>query len=829
MWSDSDGGMRSVQLLSLGFIVACAAGGDDYDTSVAADVAVVGERQINDAVLTFDSFSDLAAWSGPGTITSAPFKTGGSALAISNAGSGLQASIRTLPAPLSNVSVAVWYFDDLTPGSVFSISDAAGRYIFVFAKAGSATYSLRLGTTEVDTGIVRTRGFHAWELVTTATGAYARIDGRSLLARGTVADLTQITKISLGRGWSNAGTSVFDDVQVTRIDGGTALVADPMTTANTDYAIGDWSKPYTSVARNVAFAGKATLAVTMAPTQIPGKGSFVNRALPAGDRLALGVWIWDDGMPGTAVTIVGSDGQYAIIHTPLAAQGTPNYVFRINGTSYDSGVPRTPNRWHHFELASSTDGTIARIDGIPAATYQLGVPALVAGTNLPAAERGPTNIALVSLGRGWDTVGTSYFAELTYAADVPAPATVQGVYDADFAASLAHWYTGSSPKPTVDAQVTSLQRPVGATSPIVFTNSARTLAFLAQAMLYEYERTHDSAYLAEASRLLDIVATNHDKWRNAWLGCITDSTLALAAWWMWSELPAALQAKLHGVLVTEARFWKQLYEESIAPRPLEQSWVSYPDGNGAYRTSFGYYHIDSSITQRINILSSGDPTNTRAEENAANAQFLALVGNMLAAAPETAQWRAAAASWAGHALTTAADNAGSETLSPNGWLGNHGITPNLTYTVATVHELQQVDLAFRLRGLPPPATSSHLAGRMSSTLWSKNVTECTSSVASAKPHERACYRGGDWGDTDLQLTTIPLGYWAVINDDGAARTELANRVLYFAWAKRGAVWPSLFGYGAGSGLERFVQPAVQWFILQRVGHGGYRAHRFPAL
>jgi len=297
-------------------------------------------------------------------------------------------------------------------------------------------------------------------------------------------------------------------------------------------------------------------------------------------------------------------------------------------------------------------------------------------------------------------------------------------------------------------------------------NAVRSLAGQAMMHLYYYFRNNNLQDFNKAQFYLEKSIEKYPNWQKLWGSAVTMNQLAFDFWWVWDKLNPDLRSRFLDTLVEEANFWTWVLNE-IKTNP---NGFTIPEEAGRRRNQNNLSLITT------NPLSNDHLNDTRAEENAWNAQLLATAYSMLPNHPNAQSWNEAAKCFAYHTFSKGESACGitSRTISDDFTLGNHNLWPYPLYTLAGITGLQQGQFSYLLAGLPVPQEFFHnIEERINSGVWRRNITQC---MNDAFEITNECHAGKDWGDRNLQVSSMMLGYWAGLQNDAQAQ-ELMEKIL----------------------------------------------------
>ena len=300
-------------------------------------------------------------------------------------------------------------------------------------------------------------------------------------------------------------------------------------------------------------------------------------------------------------------------------------------------------------------------------------------------------------------------------------------------------------------------------------NAVRGLADQAMMHLYYYFRDGKAEDFDKAQYYLSASIDKYPNFEKVWGSAVTMNQLAFDFWWAWDKLSPDLRSKFIEILAEEANFWTWVLNE-IRTNP---NGFTIPQEAGRRQNQNNLSLITTNPSSNDHLI------DTRAEENAWNAQFLATAYSMLPTHPNAQSWNEAAKCFAYHTFSKGESACGitSRTISDDYTLGNHNLWPSPLYTLSGITGLQQGQFSYFLAGLPIPQEFFHnIENRMNSGVWRKNITECVNEHYEIKPE---CHAGADWGDTKLPTASFMLGYWAILQNDNQAKEEMERILNYY--------------------------------------------------
>jgi len=444
----------------------------------------------------------------------------------------------------------------------------------------------------------------------------------------------------------------------------------------------------------------------------------------------------DNRSAGTAFSVANKEiSRYLIF---AVKENQENFVYRIQDQEIDSGIKREKG-WHTLTIVVTQYGSYGKIDGRSLA--YLGV------------NSGLREIGIISLGRGWQKSGDSFFDNLQVRELIPIPQNQQEIFDhwsdevyriyKDFEVNEKTLRNYIKNQPTEHSKVMA----------------ARLLSDQAMMHFYYYVREGKEEDLNKAKILVKVVNETYDFWGKRWLSPMP--LLGFDVWWMWNFLDGNLQNKFLDNLAEEADFWTNILNE-IKTNP-DGKTISKSAGRREGQNNLSL--IDSSRDYKWD---------TRAEENGSTALLLALAYNMYSTHPHSEEWNEAAKCFAFHTFSQGETACGitTRTIGDNFILCNHNLCPSPMYTLAGVTELQQGQLFYLLAGKTPPREFyHHIEEGINSPVWQKNLTECGFNPENRFEIAEKCHAGLDWGDRNFLIGAMMVAHWAKLDPQSLVRQE----------------------------------------------------------
>jgi hypothetical protein len=758
-------------------------------------IGIAGIPSASAATLFSDSFERTSILNGNWVLdnqgqtsnfsaVTSPRFAGTYALKINNPGSGLRAIKHQFAAGLRGTATLAFYDfgDNRSAGSVFSVANqAVSQYVIVLINSGASTYTYRIQGTALDSGIRRTAGWHTVEFVVTDQGAYVRLDGQPLAHLGIHAGLTELGWVSMGRGWGIAGDTYVDTVEVLQ-----GVFSDSF--ERTSILNGNWVLDNQGQTSNFSAVTSPRFAGTYAlKINNPGSGlRAIKHQFAAGLRgtATLAFYDFGDNRSAGSVFSVANQAvsQYVIV---LINSGASTYTYRIQGTALDSGIRRTAG-WHTVEFVVTDQGAYVRLDGQPLA--HLGIHA------------GLTELGWVSMGRGWGIAGDTYVDDVRVLNLFDAPTGRQAQFD-NWSNEAYRIYRNTN----LTSLISNISR--GHVSGV---NAARGVAGQAMMHLYYYDRDGNPDDLTKAKTYINTVIDKYPAWKQLWGAPVTMNQLAFDVWWAWPLLDSSVRTKFVNILVEEANFWTWVMNE-VRFNPAGSTIPAEAGRRTDSCTPNTQPNNKSVLTTNPN--SDDHLCDSRDEENGWTAQLLATAFSMFPTHANAASWNAAARCFAFHTFSAGESACGitSRTISNDGLLGNHNLSPSPLYTLAGLTTLQQGQLSYRLAGKSPPSEFLHHTDRGTNSPWERNVARCMNSRYEIKSE---CHAGQDWGDRNLHVATFILDYWAYLSSDSGAASLLDQMLRYFSLMAKDVIrYPSK---NPVSSLTRYTQStadgSLQWFV-----------------
>jgi hypothetical protein len=384
-------------------------------------------------------------------------------------------------------------------------------------------------------------------------------------------------------------------------------------------------------------------------------------------------WIYDSDDNSSGAVEVDSPGsaQYSLLAIPPNDVYTDAYGLRFDKEWITRAAPRSPG-WHAFDLIVTENGTMARVDG------QVIEHTVLTNTTRPWVHESHTQTRFIRLISPW-SVGSVVYDDVKVA--VPPSETddlILTVKD-DFLASYGE--TDFSPLYPTLGRITTTpclpdMRSMAGTA-MAFALDARTGGGRGGTGRVPTSRQHAIQLISDT---LTFGQWAYDDIETTGLyncNSLTTYELALSAWMIWWDLPAELREKVKTRVVADA-----------------ERYANQPPRDG---------HIGDS----------------KAEENAWTAKFLALAANMFPFEPRALVWERAARCFAFHSITnqpTTYCGYTTQTVHPDFTLDNHGLSPNPLYVDSVLQELSGGALTYRAVGRPVPDEFVHNVAE----LWNKH-------------------------------------------------------------------------------------------------------------
>ncbi|NMB56999.1 hypothetical protein GYA19_03625 [Candidatus Beckwithbacteria bacterium] len=503
---------------------------------------------------------------------------------------------------------------------------------------------------------------------------------------------------------------------------------------------------------------------------------FITLTMPIAQKNAIfSIKFYDsknNSSEGTFVKIRDSNGNYA---TLKIVANSSKYIYRINKTDLNT-FDRTSG-WHRLSFQIINGILSTKLD-----------EKLIDSKGLVSNVK---NIAYFDLGKTVEKSGQAYFDDFTIDSLNPIPTNTQTLLD-NWTNEVYRIYQNTNLQPLMDKiKREKKENGGGAIRP-----------FVGQAMMhiYKYQLTKNQNDLNKAIRYMNFVADTHNLWYGVWTSGTNAYMLGFDAWWVWSSLDQNTQIKIANILIKEADYWTWVLNE-IKTNP-NGSTIPEKSGRRSGKTNL------SLMTSPINSME--HLTDSRAEENGWNAQFLALVYNMFPNHPNANKWGEAAKCFAFHTVSKGETYCGitTRTVSDDGTLGNHNLWPNPNYAISAITNLQQGQLYYLLAGKKFPSEFNHgIESLTKSSIYKANIANCTDSLFQIKP---ICHKGKDWGESDMFYNTLTLGLWGELSHDTES-TNLVQKNLKFYYGIRKDIirYPqsapvssiSDFNLNSGPGLE----------------------------
>jgi hypothetical protein len=376
-------------------------------------------------------------------------------------------------------------------------------------------------------------------------------------------------------------------------------------------------------------------------------------------------WVYDFGNDSSgafeALDLPGL-GQYSLLAIPPGWVYADAYALRFKQQWIDRAGLRSPG-WHMFDLIVTPIGTMGRVDGrivdrrLPTDTLSVWVNESHTRTNA---------IQFIS---PW-TTGTFVVDDVEVASPPSHVDELILAVKGDFL--MLYGNTDFSP----------LYPGLGGPQAIPCLPDMRSMAGTAMASALDARTGGGSGGMARvpisrqrAIQLIDDTLA-YGQWAYDdiltvglyYCNSLTTYELALSAWIIWWDLSPELRAVVKTRVVDDA--------ERYAGQPPRSGYI-------------------------------GD---TKAEENAWTAKFLALAANMFPFEPRAPAWESAARCFAYHAITnqpTTYCGHTTQTVHLDFTLDNHALSPNPLYADAVLQELSGGALAYRAAGRPVPAEFVH--------------------------------------------------------------------------------------------------------------------------
>lgn len=375
----------------------------------------------------------------------------------------------------------------------------------------------------------------------------------------------------------------------------------------------------------------------------------VKHNMPSEQTGIVRAWFFDDMDTSLGTVLVLRDkNDTHRTHIGVNTSVFPNhYYYRLDDTVYNSQITRSQG-WHKFEIVSTPKGTYGKIDGLPIACKN---KPLCSSEHYIQVNHAQKNFYTIDFVSTWGLASDAYFDNVQ----------VETLWEIPDSISEREYRV-----------VENILASYGATN---FTDEAfsgegsRFIANLATAHALKYRKEETVDDLNRAVNLTQRVANNHSRWKFPfWQSSLTSYNLGLAAWLVWDKLDEPTKHLVRSVILEEADLW--------ANEKQPQS---------------GY--IDDS----------------KAEENAWTASFLALAANMFTNDEGATGRDKAAKCFAFHSITRNETYCGvtTRTVYDDFTLDNHGIHGNSDYSLATIELLGAGALTYSKTGRQIPDEFKH--------------------------------------------------------------------------------------------------------------------------
>ncbi|MDY7076331.1 MAG: glycoside hydrolase family 88 protein [Chloroflexota bacterium] len=429
---------------------------------------------------------------------------------------------------------------------------------------------------------------------------------------------------------------------------------------------------YAAITTSPVHSGSQAVALVL--SDLSGAGYVaLSRTLPVTTNVRVRGWVHDFGNDWSGAVEVDApgSGQYSLLAIPPSYVYTDAYGLRFNTEWVARAGSRSPG-WHAFDLLVTNAGTMARVD------EQVVERPVPTNTTSPWVHEPHTLAGALRLVSPWTTGALVYDDVEVVAPPSTTDDLILAVKD-DFLALYGD--TDFSPLYPTLGQVT--------TTPCL--PDMRSIAGTAMAFALDARTGGGSGGTARVpvsrQRAIQLISDTlaYGQWAYDDINTVglyncnslTTYELALSAWMIWWDLPLELRAAVQARVVADA-----------------ERYVNQPPRDGYV----------------------GD---TRAEENAWTAKFLALAANMFPFEPRASAWETAARCFAFHSITnqpTTYCGHTTQTVHPDFTLDNHGLSPNPLYADSVFQELSGGALAYRAAGRTVPDEFVHnVAG-----LWNRH-------------------------------------------------------------------------------------------------------------
>ena len=496
---------------------------------------------------------------------------------------------------------------------------------------------------------------------------------------------TNFSRSGLGRAWFACLSGAFlvmalwGAVRLQASAGAVESGASVIFSDDFESGLGGWVEITRSVDNRVVIttspvhSGAQAAAVVL--SNLSGAGyAALSHTLPVATNIRVRGWVYDFGGDWSgafeAWDTPGSD-QYSVLAIPPGFVYTDAYGLRFNDQWIARAAPRSPG-WHVFDLIVTPAGTLGRVDGrvidrlLPTHTLSVWL------------NESHTRTNAVKFISPW-TLGAFVVDDVEVASPPSSADDLLLAVKDDFLALYGS--TDFSP----------LYPNLGGANVIPCLPDMRSLAGTAMAFAVDARTGGGSGGAARVpisrQRAIQLISDTltYGQWAyddintTVLFNCnsLTTYELALSAWIVWWDLPPELRAAVKTRVVADA--------ERYVDQPPRSGYV-------------------------------GD---TKAEENAWTAKFLALAANMFPAEPRAPVWEAAARCFAFHTITnqpTSFCGYTTQTVHPDFTLDNHLLSPNPIYADAVFQEFAGGALAYRAAGRPVPVEFAHNVAN----LWNRN-------------------------------------------------------------------------------------------------------------
>jgi hypothetical protein len=478
---------------------------------------------------------------------------------------------------------------------------------------------------------------------------------------------------------------------------------------------------------------------------------------------AVTVWFYDnlDSTMGTFVGIFNNSASQAVMLGVNTNKFPNTYFYRAGSNSGNSDIDTRIQRtkgWHKFELVSTPKGSYGKIDGINLAFLP---SAVVPFATIPPVNTELIGFSKIILASTWGLAGDGYYDDLQLTNLEQLPSSI-----ADRERALLKAFLSEPPYYDANWQP---YRQKG--------NRATILAVVGKAD-------------EEAKNLIRDIAQNYSSWDKTWGSPLPATDFGIASWLMWNKLDGVTRALVKKAITEEANFWADRIEKikntPDAPDPLHIGGTGW-----TYYESFSGYEV-----------------NSRAEENAWTASFLALAANMFPGETNSHKWDAAAKTYAFHALTTGENYNGitTQTLHSDYLLDNHGYHPHPNYAIsASIGELARGALFYYKTGKPIPDEFKHNV----LNVWNAHKQYIDFSTYLWQNCNMAIkFRGKDDWDADSTIGDNAFAFVSLLSGDNSFISDLTAYEYYILRDYKGS-YPRILkdynnegGYfGRGAGLK----------------------------